>query len=103
MYVNLTPVELVLPGAAEKAKGYVSALVVKDIWSRSRLPSEELEDIWNLVDREKAPRLSRESFVVGMWLIDQRLKGRKLPTKVGESVWHSVVGIYGLKVPKIRD
>jgi hypothetical protein len=32
-----------------------------------------------------------------MWLIDQRLKGRKLPVKVGSSVWNSVRGIYGMR------
>ncbi|KAK4190360.1 hypothetical protein QBC35DRAFT_490126 [Podospora australis] len=67
-------------------------LVVRDIWSRSRLPADELAEVWELVDREKKGALGRDEFVVGMWLIDQRLRGRKIPARVGESVWESVRG-----------
>ncbi|KAJ4351292.1 Increased rDNA silencing protein [Didymosphaeria variabile] len=76
-------------------------LVVKDIWSRSRLPEHVLEEVWDLVDSRAIGRLKREEFVVGMWLIDQRLKGRKLPIKVSDSVWQSVRGT-GVKV-KVGD
>lgn len=81
----------------------VSNIVVRDIWQRSRLPANVLEEVWELVDRSGLGRLDREEFVVGMWLIDQRLKGRKLPVKVSSSIWNSVRGIYGLKMPKVRD
>ncbi|KAM3423079.1 hypothetical protein BST61_g541 [Cercospora zeina] len=77
----------------------VSNIVVRDLWKRSRLPSNVLELVWNLVDNDRIGRLYREEFVVGMWLIDQRLKGRKLPSKVSDSVWTSVRSI-GLKVRK---
>jgi len=80
----------------------VSNLVVRDIWTRSRLPYTVLEEIWDLVDREHLGRLNKDEFVVGMWLIDQRLKGRKLPVKVRESVWQSARGVYGLKVPAFK-
>jgi len=43
-----------------------------------------------LVDRGQKGALSREEFCVGAWLIDQALKGKKVPTKVEESVWESV-------------
>lgn len=65
-------------------------LVVREIWSRTRLPASVLEQVWNLVDRQADGMLARDEFVVGMWLIDQRLKGRKLPVKVSASVWESV-------------
>lgn len=65
-------------------------LVTKEIWIRSRLPEHVLEEVWSLVDGRGVGRLRREEFVVGMWLIDQRLKGRKLPLRVSESVWGSV-------------
>ncbi|KAK2737392.1 hypothetical protein FQN55_001130 [Onygenales sp. PD_40] len=72
-------------------------LVVRDIWSRSRLPSQVLGQIWELVGQGNDRRmLSREEFVVGMWLIDQSLKGRKLPVKVSQSVWDSVQLISGI-------
>ncbi|KAF7194083.1 Increased rDNA silencing protein 4 [Pseudocercospora fuligena] len=77
----------------------VSNIVARDIWSRSRLPEPTLEMVWDLVDNDSVGRLQKEEFVVGMWLIDQRLKGRKLPVKVTESVWASVRSI-GIKVRK---
>ena len=74
---------------------------VQEIWTRSRLPTHVLEEVWDLVDSKGVGRLSRYEFVVGLWLIDQRLKGRKLPIKVSDSVWQSARGI-GLKVRSIR-
>ena len=65
-------------------------VVVRDIWERSRLPAGELEEVWDLVAGEKANTLRRDEFVVGLWLLDQRLKGRKLPMRVSPSVWSSV-------------
>jgi len=76
-------------------------LVARDIWSRSRLPEQVLEEIWFLVDRREVGRLKKEEFVVGLWLIDQRLKGRKLPPRVGDSVWSSVTGL-GTRGVKVR-
>jgi hypothetical protein len=83
-------------------------MVVHDLWMRSRLPRSELETIWNLViasEPGKPPppaqnSLNKEQFVVGLWLIDQRLKGRKLPIRVSETVWASVKGLQGIKVKK---
>lgn len=103
LYISLAAEELRPFGNKLQTDGYVSSLVVRDIWSRSRLPSHVLEEIWELVDLEGIGRLSREAFVVGVWLVDQRLKGRKLPVKVGDSVWHSARGIYGLKMPRIKS
>ena len=77
-------------------------LVVRDIWSRSRLPNDVLADIWDLVDIQGGDRLKRNEFVVGMWLIDQRLKGRKLPLTVSESLWNSVRLLHGVKVSQHR-
>jgi hypothetical protein len=76
-------------------------LLVKEIWTRSRLPTHVLEEVWDLVDGRGIGRLSRYEFVVGLWLIDQRLKGRKLPVKVSDSVWQSARGI-GLKIKVYR-
>ncbi|KAL8999346.1 MAG: hypothetical protein Q9169_001772 [Polycauliona sp. 2 TL-2023] len=73
-------------------------IVVRDIYSRSNLPSDVLEEIWNLVDSSGTGLLPKDEFVVGMWLVDQRLKGRKLPSKVSDSVWFSARGLTGVKV-----
>ncbi|KAH6603487.1 hypothetical protein Trco_008262 [Trichoderma cornu-damae] len=71
----------------------VANVVVREVWRRSRLPADELAEIYDLVDRGRAGMLSRAEFVVGTWLVDQRLKGRKVPAKVTESVWGSANGV----------
>ena len=75
---------------------HVVNIVVRDIWERSRLPGQVLEQIYDLV--EGGQMLNREQFVVGLWLIDQSLKGRKLPVNVSDSVWASVRHSRGIKV-----
>lgn len=71
---------------------FVANVVARDIWSRSRLPFDELAEVWDLVDSRGVGALEKTEFVVGMWLIDQRLRGRKIPQKVSESVWNSARG-----------
>lgn len=71
--------------------------VVKRIWERSRLPPQTLETIWNLVDFRRDGSLNKAEFLVGMWLIDQCLYGRKLPKKVDDIVWESL-GYIGINV-----
>lgn len=82
------------------ASDLVVHLVVRDIWSRSRLPDHTLEQIWDLVDRKGIGMLGREEFVVGLWLIDETLRGHKIPVKVPDSVWESVRHTPGIKVPQ---
>lgn len=65
-------------------------LVVRDLWSRSRLPPDSLRQIWDLVDTRKDGTIERKSFIIGMWLVDQCLYGRKLPKQLDDSVWNSV-------------
>ncbi|KAK5078864.1 Increased rDNA silencing protein [Lithohypha guttulata] len=73
-------------------------VVVRDIWERSRLSAQVLEEIYDLVAPNEPLVLHRQQFVVGLWLIDQKLKGRKLPIKVSESVWASVRHSQGIKI-----
>ena len=82
-----------------ESKDLVSNLVVRDIWSRSHLSFSTLAEVWDRVDLRGDGKLGREEFVVGMWLIDQCLKGRKIPVKVSESVWSSVRRLSGIKIP----
>ncbi|KAK5779499.1 Tax4p PWA37_004376 [Arxiozyma heterogenica] len=70
--------------------GLILNLVVKAIWQRSNLPNETLFQIYNLVDTRQDGTLDRRSFIVGMWLVDQCLYGRKLPEEVPPIVWNSV-------------
>ncbi|ROW12250.1 hypothetical protein VMCG_00164 [Cytospora schulzeri] len=81
----------------EELSEYVPNVVVRDLWSRSRLPAEELAEVWDLVYGGTGFRvhaaLNKPEFVVGMWLVDQRLRGRKIPTRVSDSVWDSAKGL----------
>ena len=70
--------------------GLILALVVHKIWKRSNLSDSLLANIFDLVDFRKDGTLDRRSFIVGMWLVDQCLYGRKLPQIVPQEVWESV-------------
>ena len=76
-----------------EASQLIANVVARDIWARSRLPFDELAEVWDLVDTQGKGALNRAEFVVGMWLIDQRLRGRKIPRKVSDSVWGSAKGV----------
>ncbi|PBP27942.1 hypothetical protein BUE80_DR001059 [Diplocarpon rosae] len=86
------------------SEGRVVNVVARDVWNRSRLHSDVLEEVWELVDRGRRGALEKEEFVVGMWLIDQRLKGRKLPIRVSKSVWQSAGSSAGsgIQVRKVK-
>lgn len=68
----------------------VHGYIVARIWRRSHLPEETLSKIWELVDHNHDGTLDSSGFIVGMWLCDQCLYGRKLPPKVPVEVWQSV-------------
>ncbi|WBW72730.1 ENTH/VHS domain-containing protein [Schizosaccharomyces osmophilus] len=70
-------------------ENYVCDIVVRELWSRCGAPTSVLSVIYNLVDRSHFHMLNREEFIVGLFLIDQYLTGRKLPLKVPDSVWIS--------------
>ncbi|KAF3384492.1 Increased rDNA silencing protein 4 [Penicillium rolfsii] len=92
------------PNGTEKgppASEMVLNLVAREIWSRSRLPPAILAQVWDLVDSQQIGLLTKEEFVVGMWLIDQQLKGHKLPVKVPETVWNSVRYVTGIKLTSV--
>ncbi|PYH96312.1 increased rDNA silencing protein 4 [Aspergillus ellipticus CBS 707.79] len=91
---DLRPPEWYPPDASDM----VVNLVVQDIWSRSRLPRHALAQVWDLVDGQDIGLLTREEFVVGMWLIDQQLKGHKLPPRIPNTVWGSVKRVPGVHI-----
>lgn len=68
----------------------IHGYVVAQLWRRSHLSDDVLSQVWDLVDNNQDGTLDRSSFVVGMWLVDQCLYGRKLPTKVDDAIWKSV-------------
>lgn len=91
----------------------IQSLVVREIWRRSKLNFDTLTKIWYLVLSDRKYRwllsfeddsdyigtdveefddgtLTRDEFIVGMWIIDQCLYGRKLPKVIPKEVWESV-------------
>ncbi|KAI5840613.1 hypothetical protein BZA05DRAFT_325680, partial [Tricharina praecox] len=68
---------------------YIENYVVRELWQRSRLENRVLAEVWQLVDRGAKGRLSREEWVVGLWIIDTALRGGKVPVRVEEGVWKS--------------
>lgn len=70
--------------------GLMLNIIVMDTWLRSNLPTDTLAQIYDKVDTRHDGTLDRKSFVVGMWLIDQCLYGRKLPKELDQRVWDSV-------------
>ncbi|CRK35245.1 hypothetical protein BN1708_016428, partial [Verticillium longisporum] len=92
---------------AAAAADLVLNVVVREIWRRSRLPDDELGEVWDLVVGQSAGALppgmlGKQEFVVGTWVVDQRLKGRKIPAKVGASVWDSAKGVR-VWTPKAKE
>lgn len=78
----------------------IHAVVVKRIWKRSKLLNEVLAAIWDLVDYRRDGTLNKAEFLVGMWLVDQCLYGRKLPKTLSNSVWNSAGSVGHNLVPK---
>lgn len=79
----------------------IHGYIVRELWRRSRLSDTTLAQIWSLVDRNHDGSLDREGFLVGMWLVDQCLYGRKLPHKIDDAIWRSVSRL-GVTVEIIR-
>ncbi|OHF03731.1 increased rDNA silencing protein 4 [Colletotrichum orchidophilum] len=89
------------PSLPHDAADCVVDIVAREVWRRSRLPREELAEVWDAVDRRHRGMLSKVEFVVGLWLIDQRLRGRKIPARVSASVWDSAQGVK-VRSPKMK-
>ncbi|RKP06844.1 hypothetical protein THASP1DRAFT_31341 [Thamnocephalis sphaerospora] len=59
--------------------GYLEGYEIRVLWRRSRLARAELRAIWSLADTDADGRLNPREFCIGMWLIDERLRGRPVP------------------------
>lgn len=90
---HLASLETGVDASVVETGNFVINVVVRELWRRSRLPDDELEEVWGLVDAEGRGVLGRREFVVGTWLVDQRLRGRKIPARVEEGVWDSASGV----------
>ena len=61
---------------------------VRAIWLRSGLDNTALGKVWALVDAGRDGWLSKREFVVGMWLIDERLKGFAFPDQLPDELFY---------------
>jgi hypothetical protein len=59
--------------------GFVSGDQARNLFMRSGVPISELSRIWLLSDLTQDQRLDKQEFVIAMYLIHCRLKGRELP------------------------
>jgi len=55
---------LLAVGGAD-GREHVVNVVVRDLWNRSRLPADDLAEVWDLVDADGSGRLGKTEFVVG--------------------------------------
>lgn len=59
--------------------GFLEANDVKTIFLHSGLDKKSLGSIWLLCDSTRRSKLNREEFVLGMYLIEQTLRGVPIP------------------------
>ena len=90
---HLASLETGVDASVVETGNFVINVVVRELWRRSRLPDDELEEVWGLVDAEGWGVLGWWEFVVGRWLVDQWLWGWKIPAWVEEGVWDSASGV----------
>lgn len=57
-----------------EASGYITGKQAFTLFSRSKLPSLELAQIWELSDQDKDGQLTKDEFIIAMWYINSRLK-----------------------------
>jgi hypothetical protein len=62
--------------------GYLSGDEVRAIWLKSGLDIRSLGLIWNLADLDDDGRMNRREFCLGMFIIDEKLRGCTIPTQL---------------------
>lgn len=67
-------------------KGYITGEEGVKFFTNSKLAPATLGQIWELADRTKAGRLSREEFAVAMYLIQKCIGGAPLPATLPASL-----------------
>ncbi|KAJ3050831.1 hypothetical protein HK097_008179 [Rhizophlyctis rosea] len=70
----------------QDGRGTAGGEEVRKLWVRSGLDNRTLGLVWKLVDRAQRGTLGREEFVIGMHLIDDRLRGYPIPERLPEAL-----------------
>ncbi|KAF7778643.1 hypothetical protein Agabi119p4_2988 [Agaricus bisporus var. burnettii] len=77
--------------------------IIKSIWSRSGIEKRKLVEIWNECDADKQGSLDLESFVRGMWRIDEQLRRSQTHPHASRNVYTSNLSLRnGLDSLKIK-
>ncbi|XP_035705257.1 epidermal growth factor receptor substrate 15-like 1 isoform X2 [Folsomia candida] len=53
--------------------GFISGVEIKDVFLQSGIPQPILAHIWNLCDDQQQGKLSRDQFILAMWLIHRKI------------------------------
>lgn len=73
--------------------GFIDGKTAVAIFTKSKLPREDLAEIWNLSDMDKDSQLSKQEFFIAMHLITKRVNGIKLPSTLPVELVYSASGI----------
>ncbi|CUA75872.1 EH domain-containing and endocytosis protein 1 [Rhizoctonia solani] len=73
-------------GLDTQGRGYIEGDVAVTFMVQSKLPEAILAQVWDLSDIDNDGRLTRDEFAVAMHLINGKLAGRELPTKLAPSL-----------------
>lgn len=78
--------------ARNAPSGTISGDQARGIFLKAKLPTDVLSQIWALSDRENRGQLSRDEFVIAMFLIQGSIQGaiKQLPQQVPQTLWDQV-------------
>ncbi|SCU89089.1 LADA_0E13630g1_1 [Lachancea dasiensis] len=66
--------------------GLMGSATAVEVFRKSGLNRNDLEQIWNLCDINNSGQLNRQEFALGMHLVYRRLKGHELPNRLPPSL-----------------
>ena len=71
--------------------GYITGDQAVSFFSNSRLPENDLAQIWDLADINSEGRLNRDEFAVAMYLIKQQLNKKDVPSVLPQSLPQNLI------------
>lgn len=74
----------------KQRKGVIGAPEVVPFMTRSKLPEDTLAQIWDLADLHNSGEFTKTEFAIAMYLVQQKLNGKELPSGLPLSIINSV-------------
>jgi hypothetical protein len=71
---EITKYGLIFKREDANGTGHISGQQAFGLFTRSKLPTTELAQIWELADQDKDGKLTKDEFIIAMWYINSRLK-----------------------------